>query len=315
MSQTEIILVVIAVALAALILGNFIFQIIAERRNPPIGQFIECGSTRLHYIDRGNANAPCVVLLHGNGTMIQDLTISGLVDLLARHNRVVCFDRPGFGHTPRPRSTIWTARAQADLIVKALEQLKVRNPLVLGHSWGTLVAISMALRTGYSIRGLVLVSGYYFPTARLDVWMMSGPALPLLGDLLRYTIAPLVSWAMLPGIFRKLFAPRVVPENFKKEFPASLTLRPKQLRAAAEESGLLVPLTAQLQSQYSKLDCPVRLFHGRDDRIIEPEQSRRLNQVLRHSDLHLFGDAGHMLTHQETGAIYEAIAVLQRAAA
>jgi len=55
------------------------------------------------------------VLFHGNGTMIQDLTISGLVDLLARNNRVICFDRPGFGYSQRTRSRLWTATAQADL--------------------------------------------------------------------------------------------------------------------------------------------------------------------------------------------------------
>jgi hypothetical protein len=36
---------------------------------------------------------------HGNGSMIQDFSISGVVDLLAQRNRVLCFDRPGFGHS------------------------------------------------------------------------------------------------------------------------------------------------------------------------------------------------------------------------
>jgi hypothetical protein len=68
-----------------LILGNIAFQVLAERRNPPIGVFIECDGVRLHYIERGDAAAPCVVLFHGNGTMIQDLILSGLVDGLARY--------------------------------------------------------------------------------------------------------------------------------------------------------------------------------------------------------------------------------------
>ena len=70
-------------------------------------------------------------------------------------------------------------------------------------SWGTLVAVTLALRKDYPTRGLVLASGYYFPTARWDVWMMSGPAVPIFGDLLRYTVAPIISWAMLPGLIRK----------------------------------------------------------------------------------------------------------------
>src|SRR3954468_16022646 len=139
MSNLEIVLVICVAAVILLVVGNIVFSRIAERNNPPIGSFLECDGVRLHYVDSGVVSGPCVVLFHGNGSMIQDLMISGLVELLARNNRVVCFDRPGFGYSRRPRSRIWTAPAQADLFVKALEQLGVRNPVVLGHSWGALV--------------------------------------------------------------------------------------------------------------------------------------------------------------------------------
>ena len=102
---------------------------------------------------------------------------------------------------------------------------------MLGHSWGALVAVAIGLQNDYPIRGLVLASGYYFPTWRWDFWMMSGPAIPVLGDLFRYTVAPVISWAILPALFRKLFAPPAVPEDFVHHFPSSLTIRPKQLRA------------------------------------------------------------------------------------
>jgi hypothetical protein len=63
-------------------------------------------------------------------------------------------------------------------------------------------------------------------------------------------------------MLRKIFEPHPVPQAFKRGFPISLALRPKQLRAAAEESAFLIPAAAQLQSQYSRIKCPVRLFHG-----------------------------------------------------
>jgi hypothetical protein len=52
---------------------------------------------------RGDPEAPPLVMFHGNGTMLQDLTISGLVDEAAHKFRVICFDRPEFGHSNRPR--------------------------------------------------------------------------------------------------------------------------------------------------------------------------------------------------------------------
>ena len=96
MTTAETILIVVALLLIFLVIGNLVFSKLAERRNPPVGKFIQCDGVRLHYIERGDPAARCVVLFHGNGSMMQDFMSSGLVDLLAQNNRVVCFDRPGF---------------------------------------------------------------------------------------------------------------------------------------------------------------------------------------------------------------------------
>jgi pimeloyl-ACP methyl ester carboxylesterase len=135
-------------------------------------------------------------------------------------------------------------------------------------------------------------------------------AIPILGDIFRYTIAPIVSWPIVPGMLRKLFAPRGVPEEFRENFPISLAVRPNQLRATAEESALLIPAAAGFQSHYSNLRCPVRIFHGTQDRVIEAEQARRLQKALPHSLLHLVEDAGHMVTYADTEAIAQAVAKL-----
>lgn len=92
----------------------------AERENPAVGQFIEVDGVRLHYLDSG-AGEP-LVLLHGNGSIIQDFETSGLIETASQNYRVIVFDRPGFGHSNRPRQTIWTPEAQAALIHRALRR-------------------------------------------------------------------------------------------------------------------------------------------------------------------------------------------------
>lgn len=91
--------------LAAFAFANWRLAKRAQRANPPQGQFIEIDGVRLHYVERGTGKP--LVLLHGNGSMIQDFESAGLIDLAARHYRVIVFDRPGFGHSSRPRSVIW----------------------------------------------------------------------------------------------------------------------------------------------------------------------------------------------------------------
>jgi len=130
-------------ALAAMALVNRHLAKKAERENPATGGFLDVDGVRLHYVERGSGEP--LVLLHGNGSMIEDFESSGLIDLAARNYRVIVFDRPGFGHSSRPRNVVWTPDAQAELIKHALERLDVSNAIVLGHSWGASVAVAMAL--------------------------------------------------------------------------------------------------------------------------------------------------------------------------
>src|SRR6202049_3847006 len=203
-----------ALAISALINRHLAKK--AETDNPPAGQFLEVDGVRLHYVERGSG-AP-LVLLHGNGSMIQDFESSGLIDLAAKNYRVIVFDRPGFGHSERPRNVVWTPDAQAELIERALDRLGISNAIVLGHSWGASVAVALALKYPGLVRGLVLASGYYYPTARADVLALSAPSIPVVGDVMGHTLSPLISRLVWPLMIAKIFGPKSAPAKFD-QFP------------------------------------------------------------------------------------------------
>ena len=143
----------IAAAVAALGIAALVNRSLAkkaERENPPAGKFVNVNGVRLHYIDRGSGEP--IVLLHGNGSMIQDFSSSGLIEMASQKHRVIAFDRPGFGHSARPRGTIWTPEAQADLVHRALRQIGITRAKVLGHSWGASVAVALASNTPRLLR-------------------------------------------------------------------------------------------------------------------------------------------------------------------
>jgi pimeloyl-ACP methyl ester carboxylesterase len=294
-----------AAALGAAVLYNRQRAETAERRTPPIGRFLEVDGVRLHYIERGEGEP--VVLIHGNGTMIQDFTVSGLVERLASRYRVIVFDRPGYGYSSRPRQ-LWTPRAHANLFQRALGQLGVEQAVVLGHSWGTLVAVALALECPSLVRSLVLASGYYYPTLRADTFLFSPPAVPVLGDAMRYTISPLIARAILPGLIKQMFAPAEVPERFERQFPKEMMLRPLQLRAAAEDAALMSPSVMELQHHYCELQMPVTIITGADDQIADiGRQSERLHRELPQSELIALPGLGHMVHHLAPDAVASAV--------
>ena len=292
-------------ALAAIALLNRHMTNKAERNNPPKGRFLKVNGVRLHYIERG-AGTP-LVLLHGNGSMIQDFESSGLIHLAAKDYRVIVFDRPGFGHSQRPRTTVWGPDAQAELIKSALAELGVSKAIVLGHSWGASVGVAMGLKYPELVQGLVLASGYYYPTLRPDVVALAAPSLPLVGDLLSHTISPLLSRAIWPLMIAKIFGPKPVPRKFNG-FPKEMALRPSQIRASAAESALMIPDGFRLRPQYANLKMPVVIIAGEEDKLIDVDtQSARLHANVPQSSFHRVPRNGHMIQQTATDEVMSAI--------
>jgi pimeloyl-ACP methyl ester carboxylesterase len=287
---------------------NYFIAKKAERDNPPTGKFIEINGVWLHYVEEGEGEP--LVLLHGNGSMIQDFGSSGLINMAAKRFRVIAFDRPGYGYSDRPRGSIWTPEAQADLLYRALKRLGVADAVILGHSWGASVAVALALKHPDTARSLVLASGYYFPTVRSDVVVMSGPALPFVGAIWSYTIAPLISRVMWPLASRKLFSPNPVPVKFKA-FPKEMAFRPSQIRASAAEAALIIPDAFAYRKEYRKLKMSVVIIAGEEDQLVEINQSAQLHREIPQSTLHRVPGVGHMVHQSET---YQVMAAIDEAA-
>lgn len=164
-------------------LTSALFTAQAERKalidNRPVGSYIELDGVELHYTDNGTGDA--VVLLHGNAVSHADFRACGLIERLATTHRVIVFDRPGCGHSTRPATKEWSPGDQAELIFAALQRLAVEKADIVSHSMGTVIALAMALREPHRVSRLVLISGYYYPTRRVDVALAAPLSLPFIG--------------------------------------------------------------------------------------------------------------------------------------
>ena len=298
-------LLVAALVLAVLAVANHAAARRAERRHPPKGAFLEVDGVRLHYTDRGGGRP--VVLLHGNAVTGDDWDTSGVAERLLETHRVIVFDRPGFGHSGRPRWRPWAAIEQAELLHKALARLGVERPVVVGHSWGTLAALALAIRHPADTAGLVLLSGYYFPTPRLDALLVAPGAIPILGDVLRYTVSPLLGRLTMPLTKRVMFAPAPVTPRFRAEYSTAMALRPSQIRATCVDGTMMVPSAMRLRGHYGGLSLPVAIMAGDGDKIVSPRLAERLRAAIPGSTLRIVEGAGHMVHHvaadQVAGAI------------
>jgi pimeloyl-ACP methyl ester carboxylesterase len=280
----------------------------AQLAHPARGSFVLVDDVRLHFTVHGQPRNPPLVLLHGNGASAEEMALSGLVEAAAERYRVYVFDRPGYGHSDRPPHRSFTPDAQAALLLHALRLLGVRQPVVMGHSWGALVALAMALREPAALRAVVLASGYYTPSLRLDTAWLSLPAVPLLGSLMRRTLSPLIGRLLWPLMLRRIFAPAEVPKRFLREYPVWLSLRPLTLKASAAEAAMMPLQAARLRPREKELAVPVVVVAGEQDRLVMTGwQSRRLAQRVPDATLRSVPGAGHMVHHTATRQVLAAI--------
>jgi pimeloyl-ACP methyl ester carboxylesterase len=270
----------------------------AERAHPPRGVFVETDGVRLHVRDMGARHGVPLVLLHGMGAMGFGFEISRLPRIaVSRGYRVVVPDRPGYGWSERPRAREpWTPEAQARLVRGLLRELLGSTPaIVLGHSWGALVAIALALDAPEAVRGLVLEGGYYFPAPRHDTLLVASPAVSWAGTAWRHTFGPLALRASWPWVARRLFAPAPVTRAFRRRFPVWLALRPSQLRAVGLESAALIAATLRLRRRYADLRVPLSIVAGSGDRMVDSERhSARLARLLTAGRVTWIEGAGHL---------------------
>jgi len=277
--------------------GAFVHTRVREtaKRHPARGRY----AAGLHYLEAGVG--PSVVLLHGLGAMLEDFELSGLFGLAAKQFRVFAFDRPGYGHS---EVSALDPHAQARLLHQAFEELGISRPILVGHSAGTQVALAYALQFPRELRGLVLVSGYYYPTVRPDVLLLAPPGIPLVGALLRHTISPIVGRLLWPAWLKLLFSPLPVPEYL----PPWRALAPGQLRSVGVESAMLLPVTLKMRRDYWKVRTPTVIVAGAKDRYVSSQaHSKRLHGELRFSTYLEIPEAGHMVHHAAPDAVMRAI--------
>lgn len=120
---------------------------------------VEVNSTRLYYQQSGEG--PDVVLVHAVTSNQAVWMFAGLVDALAENYRVTSYDLRGHGASERPPSG-YTSAAMASDFAELHKALGLGPAVLVGHSFGGVVAMHAAIEHPDAVRGVIL-SDSFFP--------------------------------------------------------------------------------------------------------------------------------------------------------
>lgn len=221
--------------------------------------------------------SPPIVLLHGAGgnaaSFGPTLDAWGGADVRA-------LDLPGRSGSTRPARTADEAAARM-----APDLLAMGRPVVVGHSYGGAVALSLALDHAHAIAGIVLVASG--GRLRVAPSILEAVAASAQGDAFR------LDFAFGPG------TSSAVIERYAADTawtPPATALADWQACDAFDVLGRL-----------GEIGRPTLVVHGDADRLTPPKHQVRLAEAIPGARRIELPGLGHMLPWESPGALAEAV--------
>lgn len=272
-------------------------------RSAPDGAFVSVDGVPVHYHRFGSG--PPVVLLHGAGGNLRDLTLAFGPALAERHE-VIAFDRPGLGFSGRTRRARRLA-GQAELLAEALAALGVGRATLVGHSYGGALALAWALALPETVAGLLVIGAPSQPRGRLG--LMNGLlASHLTGPIFARQVPERIADRLVGNALVRIFSPQPVPAGYLAHVRPELVLNPAVLRANALQLRALKAGLRAMASRYGEIAVPAEIVHGTADAIVPFDiHALPLARQIPGATLTRLEGVGHMPQHAAADEIVAAL--------
>ncbi|MGE0370606.1 MAG: alpha/beta fold hydrolase [Gammaproteobacteria bacterium] len=250
--------------------------------SPEIANNIEADGIRTNYHDTGSGEP--VMLIHGSGPGVTAWANWRLaIPVLAERYRVIAPDMLGFGYTDRPANVTYNLDTWLGHTVAFMDALGLDKVNLVGNSFGGALSLALTIRHPERVARLVLMgaAGVSFElTPGLDAAWGYEPSVEnmrALLDLFAY------DRSLVTDELAELRYKASVQPGFQEAY-ASMFPAPRQR---------WIDMLASDEDDIRAIDQRTLVIHGREDRILPLATSLRLAELIRRSELHVFGCCGH----------------------
>ena len=267
LSWLALLFLLAVLGIACLVLATLWIAAKAQRLVPPVGKFIEIDGNRIHYVDVGEGRP--IVFLHGLGAQLHHFRHT-LFGHFGPGYRLIALDRPGSGYSTRANGATGRLPEQAALVRRFIEKLGLERPLVVGHSLGGAVTLTLAVEHPEAISGIALLA----PLTHLETRGRQGFDLLYIPSRLRrwimaYTVAIPLSLRYARPTMEFIFAPQVFPADYMVDGGGWLGLRPVHFQATSADVVAVEQDLGRIEQRYGEIVMPAGILFGTADRVID----------------------------------------------
>lgn len=259
------------------------------------GPWAEVDGTQLAYRRWGTHGAPIVLL----GGFIEPSWVWHEVGpILGRTHRVYALDLPPFGYSQRRGP--YTLARWTQLVEGFDRHLGLRRPVVVGHSLGAAVAVSLATESPDSVQAIVLLDGDALPGGGGAAWLSHFLVPPWFTSI--YRIATGWNWLFRRGL-ESAWGSSHIPATFITEFE-----RPFRVSgtASASTSMLSHGIQGVSAATIARVSVPSVVAWGSRDTVDSVAAGRR-TAALMHSRFVEIPNAGHLSMLAQPNAVARVI--------
>lgn len=226
---------------------------------------------------------PAVVMIAGFG--LDHRLWDAQVEFLASHRRVVCVDLLGTGRSDKPL-TGYSTEDQAQAVRDALRARDIDEYALVGHSFGGMVAFSIAATSPESVERLILVGSNGVRAGRSEQFPFGPP-----GDRMLQALVDAERSARAASRRRTLAAGfAAAPEEAVLDFLTSIFMEmPSWSAIAAYEEMFATDLVSLIE----RVTMPVAQVVGDLDRVHPVAGAQWLQERLPDGVLEVIPDVGH----------------------
>ncbi len=255
-------------------------------------KFVEAAGVRTHVEEWGKGDP--VLLIHGASS---DLGVwePTIVPLLKDSFRLAAYDRPGMGFTDQRPADADQLDVQAKVAAGVIEQLGLKKPIVVAHSWGGAVALRLAVDRPDLVGGLVLIAPVAYEWPGGVSWHIYWSSNPLIGGFFNNVLAPPFTEAAVRAGLAAAFGPSPVPDGYFEKASSIRAVRPAAMRANSLDIVASKREIIGQQARYKEIKVPVAILTGDGDTVVSPSiHALKLAQTLSNARIDVLQGVGHL---------------------
>lgn len=256
-----------------------------------LGKYVNIEGIKLHYLEEGSGKV--VLLLHGWPT--SSFLWRKVIGEIARKNRVIAIDLPGFGLSDKPLGASYSFRFYSKILDGFLAALKIEKLSLAIHDLGGPIGLYWVCNNLERVEKLAFLNTIIYPELSWAVVaFVMACKLPVVSSILAS------SWGLKMSMKIGISDSSRLTEEAIKGFQTPFQSQDAQQALLKAGYSLHPKGLEEIAQKLPSLKIPVQILYGDRDRILPDvaKTMQRLQKDLPQAKVKVLNNCGHFLQEE-----------------